>query len=47
MLRIMERLSIIGWVCPECGADHDRDMNAAQNILEEGLRMLAEKRDIA
>ncbi len=30
------------WVCLTCGAQHDRDVNAAKNLRAEGLRMLAD-----
>ncbi|MCD7441251.1 transposase [Streptomyces lincolnensis] len=34
-------VSVRQWTCEECGALHDRDVNAAVNLRDEGLRLLA------
>ena len=34
-------LRIQGWTCPQCGTHHDRDVNAAINIRDIGLKSLS------
>ena len=37
---ITKDLAVRKWTCPKCGTIHDRDINAARNILSKGIEML-------
>ena len=37
---ITRDLAIRKWTCPKCGSIHDRDINAAKNILSKGIEIL-------
>lgn len=40
----LSRLNVRHWVCASCGASHDRDVNAAKNILRAGVRYTLENK---
>jgi len=43
----LAELSVRIWMCSACGASHDRDANAARNLLGEGMRLAAQSDSVA
>ena len=39
------KLGVRTWECPRCGVTHDRDVNAARNILSQGMTSAEKSRD--
>ena len=39
---ITKNLAIRSWICPECGADHIRDVNAAINLKENAIKKIGQ-----
>ena len=39
---ITKNLNIRSWICPECGANHIRDVNAAINLKENAIKTVGQ-----
>ena len=39
-MKKLKNYSIRNWTCPKCNSNHERDYNAATNILRRGIEMI-------